>query len=279
MAASSDIEPLDYTVSIPVVYAAAPLLILANYFVLGRVLYYTPHVVPLHAGRLVSSAVALFVLAELLSGIGGAYAVRNGNVTDSEVATAQGLVGASLVLQLLMVVFAPAIGALLYRRCLAMHALSRVNKWPLWILFISSALLFIRCVYRIVECFINKPLESYLPAHIEPGVGADNRPDNTDYEGIGKHLDATLSPLLRYEAFLYVLEMTPYLLSAIFWLVLNPFRYLPKDGRTYLGQDGVTELQGPGWAADIGPQREKSRFWETNGVRKTNDTPRSSSNV
>ena len=73
--------------------------------------------------------------------------------------------------------------------------------------------------------------------------------------------------------------------NSFLWNGSHPRLYLPEDYHVYLAQDGVTDLQGPGWEskqswlmtfidpfglkallAGVNKKGEQERpFWETNG--------------
>lgn len=71
------------------------------------------------------------------------------------------------------------------------------------------------------------------------------------------------------------------LANALMWNVRHPRRYLPEGYKTYLAQDGETELDGPGWGdkrnwimtvvdpfgvlAMCERGRKGEAFWEENG--------------
>ena len=53
-----------------------------------------------------------------------------------------------------------------------------------------------------------------------------------------------LSPALRYEWFLYVLEAVPMLINSFMWNLRNPQRWLPANYRVALAPDGSGEVEG-----------------------------------
>lgn len=98
-------------------------------------------------------------------------------------------------------------------------------------LYASMALIFSRCVFRLVEYTGNTKIDISDPV-------ASRR----------------LTPLLRYEAYFYAFEASLILCNSILWNIWSPGRLLPRDYHFYLARDG-TEVTGkeqvdnrPGWA-------------------------------
>ena len=83
----------------------------------------------------------------------------------------------------------------------------------------------------------------------------------------------------------WTFEAALMLSNSFLWNGSHPRLYLPEDYHVYLAQDGVTELQGPGWESEqswimtfIDPcgltamlsgqnkqGGQNKKFWETNG--------------
>jgi hypothetical protein len=91
-------------------------------------------------------------------------------------------------------------------------------------LYISSALILVRTVYRTVEYF------SASQIHVVPGFDP-----------------MTISPIIRYEWFFWVFEATIMLGNTLLLNFRHPAMYLPKSNKIYLAEDGVTEIIGPGY--------------------------------
>jgi len=66
----------------------------------------------------------------------------------------------------------------------------------------------------------------------------------------------SLSPVIRYEWYFYVFEAVLMLCNQVLMNVRHPRRWLPKSTKTYLAQDGVTEIDGPGY-------KDTRPFWQT----------------
>ena len=214
-----------YIASVVLVYAAPPLCELANYVVLGRVLYYVPHRSPIHPGRVLTTFAAISMIVEILNGNGAAYAA-NTTLSASQQTTGHALLKASLVLQVVVVVLFLALAVAFHRRTARAGITSKKVTGALATLYASEALLLVRTVYRVVEYF------SVADLHYNRDTGIDPQ---------------TLSPLVRYEWFFYVFEATLMLANTVLVNVRHPRHYLPKSTKTYLGRDGVSEITGPGY--------------------------------
>ncbi|CAK7271727.1 hypothetical protein SEPCBS57363_004771 [Sporothrix epigloea] len=212
-----------YIVTIVLVYAAPPVFELANYIVLGRILYYVPHLSPIHPGRVLTTFAAISSVVEALNANGASYSA-NTSLPQSKQNMGHILIKVSLILQLVVVVLFLLLAIIFHRRTLraGIHNARLTNA--LTTLYCSEALLLTRTIYRVVEYFSVDQLH--------------------DADGIDPN---TLSPILRYEWFFYVFEASLMLCNTFLINVRHPRRYLPKSTKTYLARDGVTEITGPGY--------------------------------
>lgn len=212
---------------------SSPLLELANFHILGRILYYVPYCAPMHPGRILTTFSILSALVEALNAIGVVY-LSNRSLPQSLVTLGQSLMKAGLCLQLAVIVLFLALSAgVFHRRCahLGLLSKSRNLRIPLLVLYVSTTLVLIRTVYRVVEYFTLATLESEV----------------TDSSS---GTATTISPLLRYEWFFYVFEASVMLGNVVLWAWFHPRRYLPASELVMLEKDGVTEVEGPGWEDD-----------------------------
>jgi len=86
-------------------------------------------------------------------------------------------------------------------------------------LYISSTLIGTRTIYRTVEYF---------------ATAAINAPQ------VGEVFDVnSISPVIRYEWFFYVFEVTLMFTNTMLLNFRHPGKYLPRTITTYLGEDGV----------------------------------------
>lgn len=195
-------------------------------------------------------------VVEVLNGIGVAWLV-NSDVEEDLREMGGALIKASLILQIAVIAVFVGVVAWFQARCRSHGISARGVSSPCLTMYVTSALVMIRCIYRTVEHFSIESLE---------------------YTTISKVSD--ISPIIRYEWYFYVFEAIPMILFAVVWNIRYPRRYLPENFRIYLAQDGVTEIEGPGWEDDRGifwtlmdpfgwmkptNRTAKKPFWESNG--------------
>ncbi|KAK4156827.1 protein RTA1 [Chaetomidium leptoderma] len=221
---------IKFIVSQVLIYSAPPLLELANYNILGRILYYAPYHSPIHPGRVITTFACISFIIEALNGNGVAYSA-NQSLPASQQETGRSLLKAALMMQLGVLALFLLLAATFHRRCARAGLHNQNLTAALRTLYASTALLSVRTVYRVVEYW------SIIVAQHDdfwrPGGGVDVN---------------ALSPALRYEWFFYVLEASLMLANTVLMNVRHPRKYLPKSAKTYLAvEDGVTEVLGPGY--------------------------------
>ncbi|KAF9889353.1 hypothetical protein FE257_007463 [Aspergillus nanangensis] len=248
-----------YIASTSLIYMAPPLLELANYHILGRVLYYVPYFSPIHPGRSLTTFGFLSAIVEALNAIGVSY-TANRSLPEDRIKLGHILMKASLICQIAIIALFCVFAIIFHRRCATGGIISRRVSTPLFALYASSVLILARCIYRIVEHFTISSLES------DP--------------------NADISPLLRHEWYFYVFEAAFMLVNSFLWNWKHPRRYLPESSKTYLAQDGITEVEGPGWkdnrpfvATLLDPfgwfdskGKHETPFWEKNGYMSVQNT-------
>ena len=199
----------------------SPLLELANYIALGRLLAYIPYCSPLPPKRMLRIFGILTLLVEALSNIGIPWICTYDEPGYLQNA-GKALVITSLLLQIPIVSASLALAIIFQRRCRMQdspeHA-ARV-KAPLLTLYISTALILVRCIYRTVEylCITERSLGGALAIE-------------------------------RYEAFFYLFEATLMLANELLWNITFPMHKFPTSKLVYLARDGLTEA-GPGKPKD-----------------------------
>lgn len=238
----------------------SPVLELANYHILGRILSFVPYCSPLHPGRVFTTFAILSCVVEVLNALGVTYSSISA-LPPATIRTGQALLKASLVLQLVVAFLFAVLAAAFHRRCLARGVRDRRVVAPLVTLYVSTALITVRTVYRVVE---------YWAATTVPG---------------------SPSPVVRSEWFFLVFEASVVLMDCVLFNVFHPRRYLPRNNKTYLALDGVSEVEGPGWSDNrpwmvtlcdpfdvmgaIRPAgKSGERFWETDGVESVPSGPK-----
>lgn len=202
-----------------------PILELANYHILGRIMYYVPYCAPLHPGRVLTTFGSLSFLVEVLNAVGISWLARpDGKESITRVGDI--LTKASLILQLCVISLFCVLAALFQRRCnrAGVGRKTAVLR-PLATLYVSMTLIFIRTIYRVVEHFGSSVLH-------RTNSGLD---------------PMDLSPILGYEWFFYVFEATLMIINTYLWNGLHPMRSLPTNYHVYLSTDGHTEVEGFGW--------------------------------
>ncbi|PKS12978.1 hypothetical protein jhhlp_000319 [Lomentospora prolificans] len=215
----SDVDA--YVASIVLIYMSPPLLELSNYHILGRVLYYVPHLSPTHLGRVLTTFGMLSAIVEVLNAIGVMY-ITNPNVRDKAKDVGHIMMQVGLVLQLLVISAYYVLAGLFHYRCKRGNVQSKNVYGILLTLYVSSSLILTRTIYRAVEHF---GFEDAIKKASDGGR-------------------MTLNPILKYEWFFYVFEAMLMLVNMVMWNARHPGRYIPSDHRIYLSKDGITETQG-----------------------------------
>ncbi len=213
--------------------STSPLLELANYQILGRILSYVPYHSPIHPGRVLTTFAFISAVVEALNGNGVAYSV-NQSLPASKQALGRALLKAALVIQLAVLAAFVLLAVVFHRRCLRAGLRSKGLNGALVTLYVSTALLGARTVYRVVEYWSFAATDFWRPG----GVVASE-----------------LSPVIRYEWFFWVWEASLMLANVVLVNFRHPRRFLPKSAKTYLGLDGE-EVRGPGY-------KDGRPFWVT----------------
>jgi len=201
------------------VFRPSPLLELANYHVLGRVFSYVPSCAPLPPSRVLATFGGLMALVEALNAVGVAL-VANPSGSTATQTLGKNLTVAAIALQVVVIVIFVLMAAIFHRRFARARLKSEPVRVMMVVLYASMALIFVRCVFRLVEHTGNTKI------------------DLNDMDVL-----RNLSPLLRYEAYFYVFEAMLMLINSWLWNIWHPGRYLPRDYCVFLSQDG-TEVVG-----------------------------------
>ncbi|KAI1856486.1 uncharacterized protein JN550_013799 [Neoarthrinium moseri] len=246
---------IKYIVSICLVYAAPPLYELGNYYVLGRILYFVPYHSPIHPGRVLTTFAAISMVIEALNGNGAAY-ISNQSLPEEKRNMGKALLQAALIMQLVVLILFVTLATYFQLKCRRNGINSPKVNSAMTTLYISTSLIGVRTIYRIVEYFDLANVNFWDP-NFDPQL---------------------MSPIIRYEWFFYVFEGTLMLLNSVLLNVRHPRRWLPKSTKVYLAKDGVTEIMGPGYKQErnffatlldpfdiygmIKGNDKKSRFWD-----------------
>lgn len=196
---------------------------LANYIILGRILYYVPYHSPIHPGRVLTTFGAISGIVEALNGNGASYS-SNANLPQSKQNIGRDLLKAALIIQLCIIASFILLAVYFHRKCHKANLLPENLKAVLYTLYCSSALIVIRTIYRTVEYFAISEIR------VGPGVNP-----------------MSISPIVRYEWFFWVFEALLMIANSVLLNVRHPARFLPENNKIYLAEDGITEIVGPGY--------------------------------
>ncbi|KAK3984075.1 protein RTA1 [Cladorrhinum sp. PSN332] len=250
-----------YLVSTLTIYMSPPILELSNYHVLGRLFYYVPYLSPysIHPGRVLTTFGSLSSIVEVLNALGVAY-LANRSPSNKYYALGHNLMRACLALQIFVIFAFLFLAVRFHVDCVRKQVAAARVRNVLGSLYVSMGLILVRTIYRTVEHF--------SVANIRGHAAAD---------------PMSLSSVIRYEWFFYVFEAAPMLVNAAMWNARHPGRFLPQSYKTYLAQDGLSEIDGPGWKdkrgvvmsvidpfgflamCERGRGGVGNRFWEENG--------------
>ncbi|KAG8415742.1 hypothetical protein J3458_009565 [Metarhizium acridum] len=214
----SDQNLIIYILSQVFIYVCPPLLELANYHVLGRVLYYIPYLAPMPPGRVLATFGALMALVETLNAVGVALS-SNPSSDISQQKLGSNLIISALVIQLVVILIFVVLAGIFHGRCRRSNLHVKAVSTTLVVLYISMALILVRCIYRLVE-------------HV----------GNTTVDISDLELLEALSPLLRYEVYFYIFEASVMLINSVIWNIWHPGRSLPRSSNVHLSPDGETEV-------------------------------------
>lgn len=209
----------------------SPFLELANYHILGRIFHYVPHAAPLSPSRVTTFFGGLMAVIEGLNAAGVSLSA-NANAREASKNTGHILVLGALVLQVLVILVFAYLSIAFHRRCIKAQVpmQTKAVSSTLITLYTSMILIFVRCVYRLVE-----------------NATGTTSVDLDDMEALKK-----LSPILRYEVYFYIFEASLMLVNSTLWNIRHPGPFLPQDHHIYLAQDG-TEVKGEMSASDRRP--------------------------
>ncbi|KAI0127951.1 RTA1 like protein-domain-containing protein [Xylariales sp. AK1849] len=259
LGAFDNTDLIKYIISICLVYAAPPLYELGNYYVLGRILYFVPYHSPIHPGRVLTTFAAISMVIEALNGNGAAY-TANQSLSEDKRDVGKALLKAALLLQIIVVVLFVSLATHFQVKCRRNGINSTKVNNALTTLHISTAIITVRTIYRIIEYFDLSNMNFWAPG-FDP---------------------MSMSPIIRYEWFFYVFEASLMLINSVMLNVRHPRRWLPKSTKVYLAKDGATEVIGPGYKQErnffvtlLDPfdiygmmkgKDKETRFWDTDGV-------------
>ncbi|KAL3426374.1 Protein RTA1-like protein 6 [Phlyctema vagabunda] len=247
--------------SIVLLYAAPPLYELANYFILSRILYYVPYHSPIHPGRVLTTFAALSSVVEALNANGAAY-TANTSLPEKKQSTGRSLLKSALILQLVILGLFLLLAGSFHRKCVKAKLFPSNLRAVLTTLYISTSLICVRTIFRTVEYFSTASL------HFDSELR-----------------ESDVSIILRYEWWFWVFEAALMICNTFLLNARHPLRFLPRNNKIYLGEDGLTEIQGEGYedrrpflvtffdpfdiAGLLQGRNLNQRFWETHAAERT----------
>ncbi|KAI9794102.1 MAG: hypothetical protein M1833_000467 [Piccolia ochrophora] len=208
-----------YIAQTVLILAGPPICAAAEYNILGRLMHYLPMHAPLHPSLVVVLFIYIGVAVEVLTAIGARRIAENRPGT-SEYVSGGTLISISLLLQAVVELFFVSLVVFLHRRCKRAHMLAANVRSVFIMLYGTSTLVLLRCIFRAAEAF-------------------DKYKGDCDSYHCGS--------VTSNEWYLYVFEAAP-MVVYIAWLnIVHPGRFLPAKRIRYLDPDGSTERIGPGW--------------------------------
>ncbi|PYH93658.1 hypothetical protein BO71DRAFT_381132 [Aspergillus ellipticus CBS 707.79] len=251
-----------YIASTVLLLAGPPVYEGSNFFTLGRILYYIPYHSPIHPGRVFTTFIALGAAVEAITANGAVLVANSGSSeTENKRKTGEALLKAALILQLALMVGFVALASRFHHNCYRGGVLNTKIKRALYVLYCSCALITVRTIYRTVEYFSAS------------GLTASSK---------------NISPILKNEWFFWVFEAVVMYLNTTLLNVFHPMQWLPRSNKIYLAEDGVTEIEGPGYEDHrpflvtlvdpfdivglVKNKGRKERYWEVGDTRKAAST-------
>ncbi|KAL9633106.1 MAG: hypothetical protein Q9164_004897 [Protoblastenia rupestris] len=239
-----------YIAQTVLILAGPPIYAAAEYNIIGRLMHYLPMHAPLNPSRVVYLFIYIGVAVESLTAA-GAGRLASAELGSSRYVSGGILISVALVLQGLVECFFIAMVALIHRRCARENMLAPNVRSVCIMLYGTSSLILLRCIFRAVEAF-------------------------SEYTGnCGKYHCGTVT---NNEWYLYVFEAAPMVVYTYWLNIVHPSRFLPVEHKRYLDPDGTTERIGPGWidkrsqwmtfvdlfdvAGSINGRPEDAKFWQ-----------------
>jgi hypothetical protein len=209
-----------YIAQYVLIYAGPPVYSAAEYNVLGRLLRYLPMHAPLSPERVTYFFIYLGAAVEGLTAAGASrVATAKGDLAQRQ--SGLTLISIALLLQAVIELVFITMVAMIHRRCVTAGAFPRNVRLLCIMLYGTSALVFLRCIFRAIESF------AILSA--------------------SSNCNTLCRTVLLHEWYLYVFEALPMLIYTWWINFIYPGTLLPRDRNVYLDPDGLTERRGPGW--------------------------------
>ncbi|EXJ86995.1 hypothetical protein A1O3_03952 [Capronia epimyces CBS 606.96] len=202
------------------IYGGPPIYSAAEYNILGRLMHYLPMHAPLNPSRVLYFFLYLGIVVEAVTAAGAArLAAARDDISLYQSGAV--LISVGLVLQAVIECLFMGMVAWLHRRCVLSGMLAPNVRTICIMLYGTSTLILLRCVYRAIEAFstIASP---------------------TSCLGLCR-------AILWHEWYVFAFEAAPMVLYTYWLNIIHPGRFLPRQSTRYLDPDGRTERDGPGW--------------------------------
>ena len=219
-----------YIAQTVLVLAGPPIYSATEYNILGRLMLHLPMHALMNPNRIVYFFIYLGSAVEGLTAAGGARLSSAGNNTELLQSGATLIAVASILQAVIECLFLSMIGWLHYR-CVRTHMLTHRVYILCIMLYGTSTLVLLRCIFRIIENFSNV---SVITSSV---------------------CGTTCNAILRHEWYLYTFEAAPMVIYTYWLNIIHPGRLLPRDRNVYLDSHKI-ERVGPGWI-------DKRSQWQT----------------
>ncbi|KAI9672079.1 MAG: hypothetical protein M1831_001892 [Alyxoria varia] len=229
-----DVQNVDaYISQLVLILAGPPIYAAAEYFVLGQLLHYLPYHSPLHPGRVVST---FLMIGAAVEGLSAAGAASSSSKKQKSIENGTKLIEASLILQAIVEILFSSMVAQFHYRCKKAGTLPRKVHVLCLMLYATSMLITVRCIFRVAETFEGASCETF-----------------------------NCGTIAQHEWLFWVFEVAVMVLYIYMLNILHPGQFLPREARRktnrnceriYLDPDGKTERMGPGWV-------DNRSFWVT----------------
>lgn len=238
-----------YIAQTVLVLCGPPIFAATEYNILARIMRYLPMHAPIGPNRVIFFFTYLSALVESLTAAGGGMMART-DAGIERVKKGSTLVAIAIVLQAVVQIVFASVVAIMHRRTVRANMLTSNVRTVFIMLYGTSVLVIIRCVYRAVEKFSRLDV-------LKTGI-----------------CRGPCKAVLWNEWYLYAFEAAPMVLYMMWINIIHPGRFLPRDKTRFLDYNKVERI-GPQdkkvtirWMSllDMGLgdhiENPKDRFWE-----------------
>lgn len=224
------------------VLAGPPIYAAAEYNILGRLMHYLPMHAPINPSRVLYFFIYVGAAVESLTAVGAVRASAAKGDIDL-LRNGEKFISVALVLQAAVECLFMSTVALMHYRCARANMVTRKVRTICIMLYGTSTLIFIRCIFRAVESFSTLDV-------ISSGI-----------------CEGACRTVLRHEWYIYVFEAAPMVLYTYWLNIIHPGRFLPQGTKVYLDFNG-TERVGPGWIDNRSTWKTFVDLFDISGMMK-----------